>query len=182
MGNSGEPGKPLSAKQARFVEEYLLDLNATQAAIRAGYSEKTAYSQGQRMLSKVEISAAISEAKQKRSDRTEITQDRVLQELAKIGFSDLRRTMTQGGSLLSPQDWDDETAGAISSVEVVARPSGETDENGNREIEHVHKIRAWDKLSALEKLGKHLGMFDGNESPGSDVADALRDIAGKLPG
>ena len=161
----------LTAQRERFVAEYIIDLNATQAAIRAGYSEKTARSQGQRLLTKADIQAAIQAAMQARSKRTQITQDRVLEELAKIGFSDLRRTMTNGGALLSPQDWDDETAGAIASVEVVARPGAEADENGNREIEHVHKIRAWDKLSALEKLGKHLGMFkDGGPDVNVNIA------------
>ena len=150
----------LTAKQERFVAEYLIDLNATQAAIRAGYSEKTARQVGAENLTKPVIGAAIQEAQAKRSERTEITQDRVLRELAKIGFSDLRKTMTRGGALLDPNAWDDDTAGAIAAIEVVTRPGGFDDE-GNREVEHVHKIKAWDKLSALEKMGKHLGMFGG---------------------
>ena len=149
----------LTAKQERFVAEYLIDLNATQAAIRAGYSKKTARSVGYENLTKPDIQAAVSEAQAKRSERTEITQDRVLAELAKIGFSDLRRVLTSQGSLIEPQEWDDDTAGAIGSLEVVLRPGAEQDESGNRVIEHVHKIKAWDKLSALEKIGKHLGMF-----------------------
>lgn len=162
----------LTAKQRRFVEEYLIDLNATQAAIRAGYSKKTAHSVGWENLQKPEIQAAVSEAQAKRTERTGITQDRVLEELAKVGFSDLRRVLTATGGLISPQDWDDETAGAIGSLEVVVRPSPEVDDDGNRGIEHVHKIKAWDKLSALEKIGKHLGMF-GGEGAGGDDAPAL---------
>jgi len=146
----------------------LIDLNATQAAIRAGYSEKTAYSMGQRLLKNVEVAKAISEAQAKRSKRTEITQDMVLAELAKIGFSDLRRVLTVTGNLSGPQEWDDSTAGAIASVEIVTRPGG-FDDNGEREVEHVAKIKTWDKLSALEKLGKHLGMFGGE---GNDPDDA----------
>lgn len=76
----------LTNKQKRFVEEYLIDMNATQAAIRATYSEKTAYSIGIENLKKPEIQEALQEAMQKRSDRTQITQDRVLEELAKVGF------------------------------------------------------------------------------------------------
>lgn len=152
----------LTAKQERFVAEYLIDLNATQAAIRAGYSEKTANKQGSQMLGKTSIAAAISEAQARRSERTEITQDRVLAELAKIGFSDLRKVVTSHGSLIDVQDWDDETAGAIASVEVVKRPSGEYDEDNKPILDHVAKIKTWDKLSALEKLGKHLGMFSGD--------------------
>lgn len=159
----------LTPKQARFVEEYLIDLNATRAAIRSGYSEKTARQTGAENLSKPDIFTAISDAQAKRSARTHITQDRVLAELAKIGFSDLRKVLTTGGGLRSPEDWDDETAGAISSLEVVVRSDGSQDEDGNRILEHVHKIKAWDKLSALEKLGKHLGMFSGADS-GDDEA------------
>lgn len=77
----------LTPKQARFVEEYLIDLNATQAAIRAGYSKKTAGQIGDQNLKKLHISKSIQEAQAKRSERTEITQDRVLQELARIAFS-----------------------------------------------------------------------------------------------
>ena len=70
--------KKLTAKQQRFVAEYLIDLNATQAAIRAGYSEKTAYSIGQENLTKPEIAAAVAAAQAERSERTEVTQDYVL--------------------------------------------------------------------------------------------------------
>lgn len=154
-------GLSLSAKQARFVEEYLTDLNATQAAIRAGYSERSAASVGYENLTKPHISAAISAAQVARSFRTGITQDRILAELAKIGFSDLRKTLTPGGHLLNPGDWDDDTAGAIASLEVVMTAGSEMDDEGRRIPEHVHKIKTWDKLAALDKLGKHLGMFGG---------------------
>jgi len=149
----------LNEKQKRFAAEYLIDLNATQAAIRAGYSEKTAGQKGFDLLKKVEIQKAVRAGMQERSERTEITQDRVLQELAKVAFSDLRKVLTSGGALIDAQDWDDDVAGFISSVEVVKKPSGEHDEEGRPVVEHVHKIKAWDKMAALEKLGKHLGMF-----------------------
>lgn len=148
----------LTAKQQRFVEEYLVDLNATQAAIRAGYSEATAKEQGSRLLTNVNIAEAIAEAQKARSERTGITADRVLQELARIGFSDLRNCLTSEGHLVDPQDWDDDTAAAISSLEVVKTNRGEKEEK-DRPIEYTHKIKVWDKNSALEKIGKHLGMF-----------------------
>ena len=106
----------LTPKQSTFVAEYLVDLNATQAAIRAGYSEKTANEQGSRLLANVKITDAIADAMANRAERTEITQDRVLRELARLGFSDLRKTMTQGGALLDPQDWDDDTAASIAAI------------------------------------------------------------------
>ena len=146
----------MTPKQQRFVEEYLIDLNATQAAIRAGYSEKTAGSVGNENLTKPEIAAAVQQAMNARSARTEITADRVLQELAKIGFSDIRKVFTPGGNLLPIQDLDDETAATMSSVEVVTRKVPGAEE---AEVEHVAKIKLWDKRAALELLGKHLKLF-----------------------
>jgi len=159
----------LTAKQRRFVAEYLVDLNATKAATRAGYSEKTAYSVGHELLKKPEIAAALAEAQDAAQKRTGVTTDRVLRELARIGFSDIRKAFTESGHLLNPQDWDDETAASIASIKVITRPEGETDENGKRKVEHVHEVKFWDKNSALEKLAKHLGMFiERHEHTGKD--------------
>lgn len=170
MSNSAGPGSSLNAKQARFVEEYLIDLNATQAAIRAGYSEKGAHVRGAELLSNRKIADAVADAKDSRSERTEITQDRVLAELAKIGFSDIRKALTDSGNLVDPQEWDDDTAGAIASLEVVTVRGSAGDE---REFDHIHKIKTWDKLSALEKIGKHLGMFDGAGSGDDTKPDKM---------
>jgi phage terminase small subunit len=86
----------LTAKQARFVAEYLVDLNATQAAIRAGYSARTANEQAARLLANVSVAAAVAEAQAARGKRTEVTQDRVALELARIAFGDPRRVMDWG--------------------------------------------------------------------------------------
>lgn len=153
----------LNAKQARFVQEYIVDLNATQAAIRAGYSEKTAHSQGQRLLKNVGIAEAISKAQEQRGERTQITADRVLKELARIGLSDLRQAFDEQGNLKRPADWDDELAAAVSSVEVVARNSGDG------AVEYVHKLKMWDKNTALANIAKHFGMFiERHEHTGKD--------------
>lgn len=151
----------LTARQSRFVDEYLIDLNATQAAIRAGYSEKTAKSQGQRLLTNVDIESAIQQRMKAREQRTEVTQDRVLRELARLGFSDIRKLFTTGGQLRSVHDLDDDIAAAVQSVEVVTKmlPGADGEEP---DIEYVHKIKLWDKNSALEKIAKHLGMFADN--------------------
>jgi phage terminase small subunit len=74
----------LTPKQVRFVEEYLIDLNATAAAKRAGYSKRTAYAQGQRLLKNVEIAAAIQKAQKARSERTKIDQDWVIERLVGV--------------------------------------------------------------------------------------------------
>lgn len=80
----------LTDRQARFCEEYLIDLNATQAAIRAGYSEKTAREQAAQNLSKLNIQEKIAELKAERSKRTEITQDSVIQELAAVARAEVK--------------------------------------------------------------------------------------------
>jgi len=154
----------LTPKQARFVEEYLIDLNATQAAIRAGYSEKTAQEQGSRLLSNVMVAKAIQDAMASRSKRTEIDQDKVLGELAKIGFLDIRKAVKWGRS---PIDTESENASpnglGLYPVELV--PSDEMDDATAAAVSEVSltqvgvKIKVHDKLAALEKIGKHLGMF-----------------------
>ncbi|MCR4646277.1 MAG: terminase small subunit [Oscillospiraceae bacterium] len=82
----------MTNKQKRFCEEYLIDLNATQAAIRAGYNPKTARSQGQRMLTKVDIVLYLQRLREEQSERTSITADTVLTELQRIALSDVKIT------------------------------------------------------------------------------------------
>jgi phage terminase small subunit len=149
-------GAAMTPQQQQFVDEYLIDLNATQAAIRAGYSKRTARSQGQRLLTNVDIGKAIEVALAARSERTEVTQDMVVRELAKIGFGDIRKLFTPGGNLLPVSDLDDDTAACLSSIEITTRKvrGGEDDE-----VEEVSKVRLWDKRAALVDLGRHLGMF-----------------------
>lgn len=170
----------LTAKQERFVAEYLIDLNATQAAIRAGYSEKSARSQGHRLLTNADIETAIQEARAERSDRTEVTQDRVLEELARIGFGNLQNILTPAGNLKAVGDWDEDAARSISSLEIITRPGG-VDENGEREVEHVAKIKAWDKLAALDKLARHLGMLNGSGAGDDDAPSLTININSKEP-
>lgn len=147
----------LSERHICFVNEYLVDLNATQAAIRAGYSEKTAYSSGQRLLKNVEIQAKIQEAMNERAKRTEIDQDRVLKELGRLGFSDIRKYFKDDGSLKNIADLEEDAAAAVSSVEVDELFDGSGKDRVK--IGYTRKIKFWDKNSALEKIGKHLKMF-----------------------
>lgn len=159
----------LNPKQKRFAEEYLKDLNAKQAAIRAGYSERSAEVQGARLLSNDKVQDFLREQGHAISERTNVTIDRVVQELARLGFSDLRDAFTADGHLIDPKEWPDDLAASIASVEVVTRPTNETAKDGSKIIEHIHKIKVWDKNSALEKLAKHLGMFiERHEHSGKD--------------
>lgn len=140
----------LTEKQARFVAEYLVDLNATEAAKRAGYSEKTAYSIGFENLRKPEIQEAIHEAMAVRAQRTEITQDRVLRELAAIGFSkttDFVKIDEKGRVILTSTDaLNEEQQRTVASI---------------KEGKYGVELRIHDKLGALHLLGQHLGMFTG---------------------
>jgi phage terminase small subunit len=155
--------RKLTPKQRRFVEEYLIDLNATQAAVRAGYREKTARSIGQENLTKPDIQDAIKISLAERSKRTEVTADRVVKELSRIAFADPRSVFSwgPGGVTLRPSDelTEDEAA-------VVSEVSETTSETGGS-----IKAKTYDKVKALELLGRHLGMFvDKKEITGRDGA------------
>ena len=137
----------LTPKQQRFVEEYLVDLNATQAAIRAGYSEKSAARISVELLNKTQVQKSIEKAQAKRAERTEVTADRVVTELAKIAFADPRDLMEWGPDGLVLKDCrtiPDAAAAAVSEVS---------------ESNDGIKLKKLDKLKALELLGRHLGMF-----------------------
>ena len=114
----------LKGKQARFVEEYLVDLNATQAAIRAGYSPKTARSQGNRLLTHVDIQAALSEAYMKRSERTELTQDWVLRGLEENTNRALCRVPVLDNEGKETGDWTYQGSVANRSLELIGKHLG----------------------------------------------------------
>lgn len=145
----------LTPKQKRFVAEYLVDLNATAAAKRAGYSEKTACEQAARLLANVKVQTAVQEAKQARQKRTEITQDMVLRETAKLAFFDIRKMFDKDGKPLDISKLDDDTAAALVGLDV----HDVADNDGNY-VGFVKKYKMADKLKALELLGKHVGAFD----------------------
>lgn len=131
-----------------FVKEYLVDLNATQAAIRAGYAAKTAEVQGPRLLGNVRVAAAIAQAMGKRAKRLDITADRVLEEIAAIAFAHMGEYATWNGQAVALKD----------SAEVDPRAVSEVKQTVNQFGSNVG-IKLHDKLGALEKLGKHLGMW-----------------------
>ena len=137
----------MTKKQKRFVEEYLIDLNATQAAIRAGYSPATAKEIGCENLTKPNISEAISKAMAERSRRTGINQDRVLQELARIGFAKITDVVDPDTAKIRPDASEDDLA-CIQSIKI--KPN---------EFGTEREVKLYDKKSALVDLGKHLGLF-----------------------
>lgn len=139
----------MTKKQKRFCEEYLIDLNATQAAIRAGYSPDTAGAIGAENLTKPEIQRAVAKAMAERSRRTGVNAERVVLELAKVAFVNVGNVIDATDATLKT-DADPEDLAAIQSIKVK--------DMGDMGIER--EIRMADKLKALELLGRHLGMFN----------------------
>ena len=151
----------LTPKQIRFVDEYMVDFNATQAAIRAGYKAKTAHVIGAENLRKPKIAEEIARRQKDLQRRTEVTQDRVVKELARVAFADASdyvcvETLTyenEDGTVspiqvVSPKDTDtlsDDQRAAIASIK-----------QGANGVE----VKLCDKLKALELLGRHIGMFN----------------------
>jgi len=140
-------------KPARFVEEYLIDLNGRQAAIRAGYSSKTAEVQASRLLRNAKVQKALEEAMQARSKRTEITADRVVSELARIAFANMRDYWPKKGETVDLHKLDQDRTAAVE--EIVIDESVDSSGVLHRRI-HL-KLR--DKQRALDSLARHLGMF-----------------------
>ncbi|WP_010094391.1 terminase small subunit [Ornithinibacillus scapharcae] len=151
----------LTEKQKRFVEEYLIDLNATQAAIRAGYSKKNADKIGPELLGKTRVTEAIEIAKKKRSKRTEITQDRVLNELAKVGFANITDFLSFSTAKTIVGYDDNEPIVDYAHV-VQMKDSDEIDGAVISEVQLKDgqlKFKLHDKMKALQDMGRHLGMF-----------------------
>lgn len=146
----------LTEKQKRFVAEYLVDLNATAAAKRAGYSEKTAYSTGQRLLKDVEIQNAVQEAKLDIGKRTGVRQEDVIEEIRRLAFFDIRKLFDKDGKPLDISKLDGDTAAALVGLDVQDIKDGESGDF----LGYVKKYKMADKLKALELLGKHIGLFD----------------------
>ena len=145
----------LRPKHAKFVAEYLKDLNATQAAIRAGYSPKTARAQGSTLLTNPNIAAAVQAKTAKSFAHADLTAERVLEELRRLAFSDLRGLFDEAGNLVPIHKLTDEQAASLASVEVIIKNA----KAGDNQTDTVHKIRVWDKPKALEMLAKRFGLL-----------------------
>jgi len=158
----------LNAQQLRFVQEYLIDLNATKAAERAGYSPKTAYSQGQRLLKHVEVSQAIEEAQKARAEKTETDAAFVLKRLVDEVSADLADLYNDNGSLKPVKEWPlIWRQGLVAGIETeTLRPRGKQDEDGEGEETVVMKVKLSDRVKRLELLGKHISVNAFREQVG----------------
>ncbi|MBN8189534.1 terminase small subunit [Salipiger thiooxidans] len=157
-----------NARHEAFAQALAAGETADAAYIAAGY--KPNRHNAARLKTNEHISARVEEIMSAGARRAEIDIARALKELVRLGTSDVRRLFSDDGRLKGIQELDDDTAAAIASVEVVTKrlpsPDGEPPE-----VEYIHKFKMWDKNSALEKIGKHLGMFtdriDHTSSDGS---------------
>lgn len=165
----------LNDRQQKFCDEYLIDLNATQAAIRAGYSEKYAHTNANKLLQNTTIANYIAERKQDRVERTEITQDMVLKELALIAFSKATDYANVVEKTAYTQNKDGERVPLLDSEgkpvtykTVDAVITEELTEDQKRALASVKEgkngieVKPHDKVRALELLGKHMGMWTDN--------------------
>ena len=163
----------MNARQPRFVEEYLIDPNATQAAIRAGYSKKTARSIGQENLTKPDIAAAVRQAQDKRAERTQITSDQVVRELALIGFGRMGDFYDKdSGRMLEVHELPAEAQARLSSIKLTRERTHTTGDGVDETIvnEATIELKVWDRIRSLELLGKHLGMFTERVAVSADVS------------
>lgn len=155
-----------NARHEAFAQGLAKGLTASEAYVAAGYKESR--SAASRLSTNVNVSARVAELVTKGGELAEIDVARVLKELVRLGTSDIRDAFTDDGALKPPKAWSDDFAAAVASVEVASRNLGK-DADGNTEVEHVHKLKVWDKNSALEKLGKYLSMFiERRELTGKD--------------
>lgn len=147
----------LSRKHARFVSEYLKDLSAVQAAIRAGYSKKTARVQGPRLLSNAAVAKAVAEGSAKQLAKNDLTADRILEEMRRLALFDIRDYFTKDGKLKPITDISEQARSAIAGFEVARANLNPKD--GKMSEEWLHKIKLNDKTKSLEMLAKYFGLL-----------------------
>jgi phage terminase small subunit len=145
----------LNAKQARFVAEYLIDLNGAEAAKRCGYSPRTAASQASRLLTDVNILTAVKAGQEAQIQKADLSAVRVLEELRRLAFVDIRQFFDDRGNLRPVKDWTPEQGSALAGLEVIIKNAAA----GDGVTDTVHKFKLWDKTRALEMLCKRFGLL-----------------------
>ena len=148
-------GLKLTPKQAKFVAEFLVDLNATQAAIRAGYSASRAEVTGCELLKSSNVSEAVRLAQAKQLQRIELTAEMVKERLRLLAFQDVRKLYDERGNLLPIHSLSDEAAVMVGGLEVIKKNA----EAGDGIIDTVHKVKVIDPVKPLEMLAKHFGLL-----------------------
>ncbi len=160
----------LTPKQKQFCIEYLIDLNATQAAIRAKYSKKTATEMGYENLRKPHIQKEIGRLNKDRSDKTEITVQRVLEELARIAFLDPKDIFDKDMDLLPLSEMSEDARRAIAGIETVSTVSDKDSKYTTKKVKLINKDRA------LELIGRHLEMFTDRLKVDENIRIIVEDL------
>lgn len=168
--------KPLNLRQARFVEEYLVDLNATQAAIRAGYKAATANKVGPRLLVQVGIAEAIAARQARQLAKSDLSATRILEELRRLALVDIRSFFHEDGRLKLPHELTAEQGACVSSFEVLIKNA----EAGDGVTDTIHKFKLWSKDKALENLAKHFALLTEVVRVEEQATLELRLVAGRL--
>ncbi len=154
--------KPKDDRRDRFVQEYCKDLNATQAAIRAGYAQKGAHVQGSRLLSDAKVRGSIDQLLAKAAAANQVTIERTLKEIARIAYADVRKLYDQNGNLKPIHELDDDIAATIAGIEIDEhREEGELQEGGEpvpAQLTVTRKVKRFDKGKALDQCMAFLGM------------------------
>ena len=178
MNKEQEAEVKLTPRQALFVEEYLKDLNATAAYIRAGYRARgnSAEVSAAKLLRLPKVAEHVERAKAARTARNKITQDDVLRELGRIAFFDIGKAFTPDGALKPLDEMDEDTRRALAGLEVVTL----TSEGEN--IGTLKKVKITDKLGALGKLAQHLGMLDPKITLKGDAKNPLTLLIQQIQG
>lgn len=159
----------LTKREARlqvFVDEYIIDFNGLRSAKEAGFSAHTAGQAASRLLKNVKVQKAVQDALQKRSERTQITQDRVVTELARCAFVDPRNFFDDDGKLIDINDLDEDTARALAGLEYHSlwENSSDTKEKQTEAIGQTTKIKMVDKVRCLQILLEHVKGTKGDGS------------------
>lgn len=170
----------LTAKQQRFCEEYIVDLNGTQAAIRAGYSKKTANEISAQNLAKVSIQSVITDLKKKISEKTGITAERVLREYEKIGFSNIQDYISSDNQIIDISSIDRDKAAVVESIKTTETTESYGKVTNTKKQVHIRLIS---KLNALDAIGKHIGLFEkDNEQKNKVLIPPTLNFNGGNPG
>lgn len=160
-------------QRERFCQEYLIDLNGTKAARRSKYSARTAAAQASRLLTDVKVQARIAELKAERNERTRVTQDRVVKELAMLGFSDLQNyiTIDNDTGVIIAKGFEEMPPGESRALKAIKEDRAIKEDANGKGVMVYDKVSfiMHDKIRALEILARHLGMMiERHELTGQD--------------
>lgn len=163
----------MTPREEAFVREYLVDLDQSKAAVRAGYSERSARELGHRLMKKPAIKREIAKAMAERAQRTNVTADRVLQEIARIAFADVRQLFRDDGSMKPPHELGPEAAAAVASFDV-AEMGGD-----DAPLVTTKKAKLHDKVAALTLAARHLGMLNDKLKVEGETTVIVKDYTGR---